>query len=108
MACRVVGLIAAALLSSSISAFVPLGSAPRLETVARAAPLGESTVEAITAKIKETLSAVDLDVTSADGDPNGAHVSIRVQAVYKCIKEYMDTGLIHAVDELRTIAPGEA
>lgn len=86
-----------------------------------AAPLSETTVERISTQIRTELQASELNVATADDDPNGSHISIKIvspvfeglsrvkrqQAVYRCLKTYMDSGEIHAVDQMVTIAPSE-
>lgn len=103
---------------SSSLGFVFVGS-PLRSTVRVCA--AETTVERLTALIETELEATELEVTSANDDPNGAHVSIMVvspkfegvsrvkrqQAVYRCLKDYMATGEIHAVDQMTTVAPSE-
>mmetsp|Transcript_29578 Transcript_29578/g.90495 ORF Transcript_29578/g.90495 Transcript_29578/m.90495 type:complete len:119 (+) Transcript_29578:48-404(+) len=81
----------------------------------------ETTVELVSARIREALPQSQVSIESADDDPNGMHVSLyvvdesfeglsrlkRQQAVYRAIRDVMDSGRVHAVDRLTTKAPSE-
>jgi len=78
-------------------------------------------INEISGRIREELQAKELEISSATDDPNGMHVSIfivsetfekqnrvkRQQSVYRLIKDEMNAGIIHAVDELRCLTPSE-
>ncbi|KAF6001935.1 hypothetical protein F1559_001763 [Cyanidiococcus yangmingshanensis] len=84
---------------------------------------GDNTVvERVERRIQEALNPQSLRVEPTFGDPNGAHVNIRVvgecfqgkrlvarhQMVYRAIWKEMDAGVVHAVDSLETLTPEEA
>lgn len=97
-----------------------LGFAPPMH-VTRSTRLFETTVDLVDARIREALETTDLQISTADDDPNGMHVSLyvvspkfegltrvkRQQEVYRAIKDLMGSGQIHAVDTLTTKAPSE-
>lgn len=78
-------------------------------------------VGTLESKLRDALSPSSLQVVPAFGDPNGAHVSIKVvseafegkrtvarhQLVYKAIWEEMQSA-VHAVDSMVTQTPAEA
>jgi acid stress-induced BolA-like protein IbaG/YrbA len=80
-----------------------------------------SVVDLVERRIREALNPQSVRVEPTFGDPNGAHVSIRVigecfegkravarhQMVYRAIWKEMDAGLVHAVDSLETLTPEE-
>ncbi|KAJ1462676.1 hypothetical protein M885DRAFT_505689 [Pelagophyceae sp. CCMP2097] len=104
-----------------ISAALAFSPAPASSRRRIALSSTASNVEIARQNIIDSLAPLELVVTTADDDPNGAHVSISVvsaafeslpkvkrqQLVYRCLKDLMATNAIHAVDSLVTIAPSE-
>ena len=73
-------------------------------------------------KIRAAISVTELEVLSSEEDPNGSHIMVtavsaafeglssmkRQQLVYKAIWEEVQSGAVHAVDQMVLKTPDEA
>ncbi|GMI33298.1 hypothetical protein TrRE_jg11331 [Triparma retinervis] len=81
----------------------------------------DGTTKSIVTDAISVLSPTSLVVTTDESDPNGSHCAVEVvsssfeglntlkrqRLVYKALWELMDSGRIHAVDNMTCKTPGE-